>query len=123
MPSPPPMTVEPSRRLNPAHVRIHIHRLQCATSPGGRPSDLAVLCDIRVVPGHRRSGVRHALGSHGALVTRSGMSYAGSRVAEHQHRRMPPLRWSRVRLGAIHGYAYPDYPEEAMPLWHFALGR
>jgi len=87
-------------------------------------SDLAVLWDIRVAPGHRRSGVGRTLWDHAVCWSRK----AGCRTlkAKSQNINVAACHFCArhgCQLGSIHRYAYPDHPEEAILLWYFDLGR
>ena len=81
--------------------------------------DLAVLWDIRVHPELRRSGVGQLLF---AAVERWAIARACSVLKiETQNINVPACRFYARRgcvLGAIHRFAYPDLPEEAMLLWY-----
>jgi len=87
-------------------------------------SDLAVLWDIRVDPECRRDGV-------GTLLWDRAVGWAreeGFRWLKVESQNTNPgacrfyIRQGCV-LGAIHRFAYPDYPDEAMLLWYLDLAR
>jgi GNAT superfamily N-acetyltransferase len=84
--------------------------------------DLAVLWDIRVAPEMRGRGV-------GAALFRAAETWAAARGCrrmkiETQNINVPACRFYASRgcvLGAIHRFAYPDLPGEAMLLWYREL--
>ena len=85
-------------------------------------SDLAVLWDLRVAPGHRGQGIGSALMS-------AAMAWAEERQAtwlkiETQNINVAACRFYAAqgcRLGAIHRYAYRTLPDEVQLLWYLAL--
>jgi GNAT superfamily N-acetyltransferase len=88
---------------------------------GGR-DDVAVLWDIRVVPGQRGAGV-------GSALFRAAEGWAGARGCgwlkiETQNVNTAACRFYQkmgCTLGAIDRFAYPDLPGEAQLLWWKAL--
>jgi len=87
-------------------------------------TDLAVLWDIRVSPGHRGRGIGSAL-----VTTAEAWSVARAcrqLKVETQNVNVPACRfYSRhgFVLGAIHRFAYPSLPEEVQLLWYKDLSR
>ena len=81
--------------------------------------DLAVLWDLRVAPEARGRGV-------GAALFRAAEAWAAARgctrlKVETQNVNLPACRFYARQgcvLGAIHRFAYPDLPHEAMLLWY-----
>ena len=86
--------------------------------------DLAVLWDIRVSPAARRRGVASALFS-------TAEQWAGARdcrqiKVETQNINVAACKFYASRgceLGAIHRFAYPEFPEEIQLLWYKDLSR
>jgi len=84
--------------------------------------DLAVLWDIRVSSDARRQGV-------GAALFRAAETWSRGRdcqqlKVETQNINVPACRfYSRQGcvLGAIHRFAYPEFPDEVQLLWYKAL--
>ena len=84
---------------------------------------VAVLYDIRVAPEARGRGVGHAL-FRAAEAWAVGRG-AGRLRIETQNINIPACRFYARQgcvLGAIHRFAYPDFPDEAQLLWYKDLG-
>jgi len=85
--------------------------------------DLAVLWDLRVAPDRRGEGI-------GAALFRAAEQWAAARGArvlkvETQNINVDACRFyarQGCRLGAIHRFAYPAFPDEAQLLWYRQLG-
>ena len=81
--------------------------------------DLAVLWDLRVAPEARGHGV-------GAALVAAAEAWAAGRGArwmkiETQNINVPACRFytrQGYSLGAIHRFAYPEFPDEAQLLWY-----
>lgn len=85
-------------------------------------ADLAVLWDIRVSPDWRGRGVGQALFRAAAELARAG----GCRQlkVETQNVNVPACRFylrMGCELGAIHRFAYADFPREVQLLWYKTL--
>lgn len=86
--------------------------------------DLAVLWDLRVLPGLRGLGIGRAL-------FQAAEAWAAARgcrelKVETQNVNVPACRFYARQgcvLGAIHRFAYPDLPDEAQLLWYEELGK
>ncbi len=84
--------------------------------------DLAVLWDLRVAPDARGRGA-------GAALVRAAEAWAAARGArrmkiETQNINVAACRFYAAQgyvVGAIHRFAYPDFPEEAQILWYKEL--
>jgi GNAT superfamily N-acetyltransferase len=84
--------------------------------------DLAMLWDLRVAPSHRGRGI-------GSALFDAACAWAASRAAkrleiETQNVNVPACRFYAKHgcaLGAIHRFAYPDFPDEVQLLWYCAL--
>ncbi|MFH1312661.1 MAG: GNAT family N-acetyltransferase [Candidatus Eisenbacteria bacterium] len=87
--------------------------------------DLAVLWDIRVHPGVRRSGIGSALFERAVGWART--RGAGQLKIETQNINVPACRFyakQGCHLGEIDSYAYrrhPDFAHEVMLIWYFDL--
>jgi len=85
--------------------------------------DLAVLWDIRVATQARRKGV-------GAALFRAAERWAIAKgcqrlKVETQNINLPACKFYAMQgcvLGAIHRFAYPDFPNETQLLWYKDLG-
>lgn len=82
-------------------------------------SDLAVLWDIRVCVNMRNKGVGSALFN----MTEEWARARGCRLlkVETQNINVPACRFylrQGCQLGAIHRFAYPDFPQEIQLLWY-----
>jgi GNAT superfamily N-acetyltransferase len=85
-------------------------------------TDLAVLWDIRVAEGMRGRGL-------GTALFRTAEEWAREQrcrqlKVETQNINVPACRFYAKQgcvLGAIHRFAYPDFPEEAQLLWYKQL--
>lgn len=81
--------------------------------------DLAVLWDLRVHPRHRRRGLGSTLF---AAVERWAIARGCPRLRiETQNVNVPACRFYAKQgctLGAVHRFAYPEFPEEVQLLWY-----
>lgn len=88
-----------------------------------RRRDVAVLWDLRVREDCRRSGVGRRLFS--AASSRALARGCSLLKVETQNINVPACRFYAANgcmLGAIHQFAYPDFPDESMLLWYRRLG-
>ncbi len=87
--------------------------------------DLAVLCDIRVRPEHRGSGIGSRLFRH--VVEWARIRGCSRLIAETQNTNVPACRFyasQGCKLGGINRHAYAGNPavkDEVMLLWYLSL--
>ena len=108
------------RRIGGAAVAFHTNGVDMLE---GR-RDLAVLWDLRVSPELRRRGVASALF---AAVEHWARSRGCRQLkVETQNINVAACRFyasQGCELGAIHRFAYPDFPDEIQLLWYKDLSR
>lgn len=86
-------------------------------------SDLAVLWDIRVDPAVRGQGVGQAL--FAACEAWARIQGCSQLKIETQNVNVPACRFYKrmgCELGAIHRFAYPEFPDEVQLMWYKKLG-